>query len=57
LGKQISRPVLLAASVLILPGLRAQSPEMQQRIAELQDSMVVSKKLTISIRNFNYQHM
>jgi hypothetical protein len=36
---------VLAVSVPILPGLGAQSPEMQQRIAELQDSMVVNRLL------------
>jgi hypothetical protein len=35
----------LALSALVVPGLRAQNPEMQQRIAEVKDSMAVNKML------------
>jgi len=36
---------ILAVSALLVPGLRAQSPEMQQRIAEVKESMEVNKQL------------
>jgi hypothetical protein len=36
---------VLALSALVVPGLRAQNPEMQQRIAEVKDSMAVNKML------------
>jgi hypothetical protein len=36
---------ILAASALVVPSLRAQDPEMQQRVAEVKDSMAVNKML------------
>ena len=35
----------LAASALVVLGLNAQNPEMQQRIAEVKESMAVNKQL------------
>ena len=36
---------ILAASALLVPTLRAQNPEMQQRVAEVKESMAVNKQL------------
>jgi hypothetical protein len=36
---------ILAMSALAVPALRAQSPEMQQRVAEVKESMAVNKQL------------
>jgi len=36
---------ILAVGALVVPALRAQSPEMQQRVAEVKDSMAVNKML------------
>jgi hypothetical protein len=36
---------VLALSAFVVPGLRAQNPEMQQRITEVKDSMAVNKML------------
>ena len=36
---------VLAVSALVAPSLRAQNPEMQQRVAEVKESMEVNKQL------------
>jgi hypothetical protein len=36
---------ILAASAILVPSLRAQNPEMQQRVAEVKESMAVNKQL------------
>ena len=36
---------ILAACALVVPSLRAQNPEMQQRVAEVKESMAVNKQL------------
>jgi hypothetical protein len=36
---------LLTVGALLVPGMRAQSPEMQQRVAEVKESMAVNKQL------------
>jgi hypothetical protein len=36
---------ILAASTILVPSLKAQNPEMQQRVAEVKESMAVNKQL------------
>jgi hypothetical protein len=36
---------ILAVSAIVAPSLRAQNPEMQQRVAEVKESMAVNKQL------------
>jgi hypothetical protein len=36
---------ILAASAILVPSLKAQNPEMQQRVAEVKESMAVNKQL------------
>ena len=36
---------ILAVCALVVPSLRAQNPEMQQRVAEVKESMAVNKQL------------
>jgi len=41
----VARGSILAVSALVLPSSRAQSPELQQKLTEIKESMAVNKML------------